>query len=257
MKVVLFCGGLGMRLREYSESIPKPMVNVGYRPILWNIMRYYAHYGHTEFVLCLGYMGDVVKQYFLNYNEYLSNDFVFEKGGRDLSLINSDIQDWKITFVDTGMNSNIGQRLLRVKEYLGDDEYFMANYADGLSDAPLDHMLTAFMDEPKVASFLAYKSTQSFHVVRLKDSKSVESISPIAQSGYLVNCGFFIFNRKVFDYVQEGEELVEKPFQRLIEEDQLVAYPYNGFWIAMDTFKDKQILDDMYTRGEKPWEVWR
>ena len=246
-----------MRLREYSESIPKPMVNVGYRPILWNIMRYYAHYGHTEFILCLGYKGDLIKQYFLNYNEYMSNDFIFSQGGKSLNLINSDIQDWKITFVDTGMTSNIGERLVAVKEHLGDDEFFMANYADGLSDVPLNIMLEEFMKQTKLASFLAFKSTQSFHVVRLKDDNGVESISPIANSGYLVNCGFFIMNRKIFDYIEEGEELVEHPFQRLIEQDKLVAYPYNGFWIAMDTFKDKQVLDDMYTRGEKPWEVWR
>ena len=137
MKVVLFCGGLGMRLREYSEIIPKPMVNIGYRPILWHVMKYYAHFGHKEFILCLGYKADIIKNYFLNYNEYLSNDFVLTKGGKDLQLIHSDIDDWKITFVDTGLTSNIGQRLKAVQQYVAGDEMFLANYTDGLSDCPL------------------------------------------------------------------------------------------------------------------------
>lgn len=257
MKVVLFCGGLGMRLRDFSESIPKPMVTVGYRPILWNIMRYYAHFGHKEFILCLGYKADMVKDYFLNYNEYLSNDFVFSAGGKQIDLISSDIQDWQITFADTGMTSNIGERLLKVKHYLKDDDTFLANYADGLSDLPLDRIIDHHYEMNGVATFLAYKSTQSFHVVRLNDDSRVNSISPIAQSGLMINCGFFVLDRKVFDYIQPGDELVERPFQRMISEGKLVGYPYNGFWTAMDTFKDKQLLDDMYSRGEKPWEVWR
>lgn len=257
MKVVLFCGGLGMRLREYSENIPKPMVTIGYRPILWNVMRYYAYYGHKEFILCLGYKADMIKEYFLNYNEYQSNDFVFSDGGKNIDLISSDIQDWKITFVDTGMTTNIGQRLLRVKKYLGDDECFLANYSDGLSDVPLDEVINHHNQTDAIATFLAYKSNQSFHVVRLDGEGWVENISPIAQSGLYVNCGYFVINKKIFDYIEEGDEMVEKPFQRLIKEKKLSAYPYSGFWTAMDTFKDKQLLDDMHARGEKPWEVWK
>ena len=134
MKVVLFCGGLGMRLRDYSETIPKPMVNIGYRPILWHVMRYYAHYGHKDFILCLGYKADIIKDYFLNYNEYISNDFLMSNGGRDLKLVNSDIKDWNINFVDTGMGTNIGERLVAVKKYLEDEDMFLANYSDGLTD---------------------------------------------------------------------------------------------------------------------------
>ena len=133
MKVVLFCGGQGTRLRDYSETIPKPMVNVGFRPILWNIMKYYAYHGHTDFILALGYKADVIKSYFVNYNETLSNDFVYSEGGKQIELLNSDIADWKITFVDTGIQSNIGMRLMRLREYLEGEEMFLANYADGLS----------------------------------------------------------------------------------------------------------------------------
>ena len=246
-----------MRLRDFSEAIPKPMVPVGYRPILWNVMRYYAHYGHKEFILCLGHKADVIKDYFLRYNEFMSNDFVFAEGGKDINLINSDIQDWKITFVDTGITSNIGQRLLKVKEYLGTDETFLANYSDGLTDLPLDRIVDQHFDRGVVASFMAYKSNQSFHVVKLAQDNMVASINPIAHSGMLINCGYFVLNRKIFDYIQPGDELVEKPFQRLISENQLSAYPFNGFWAAMDTFKDKQLLDDMHAKGEKPWEVWK
>ena len=129
MKVVLFCGGLGMRLREYSESIPKPMVPVGYRPILWHVMKYYAHFGHKDFILCLGYRADVIKEYFLDYNECLSNDFTLSQGARKIELANSDIDSWRITFVDTGMQANIGQRLKAVQPYLEGEEAFLANYA--------------------------------------------------------------------------------------------------------------------------------
>src|SRR5713101_1065274 len=137
MKVVLFCGGLGMRLREYSENIPKPMVTIGYRPILWHVMKYYAHFGHKDFILCLGYRADSIKNYFLNYDECLSNDFVLSRGGKNVELIHTDAHDWKITFADTGINSNIGQRLKAAEKYLKGEEVFLANYTDGLSDLHL------------------------------------------------------------------------------------------------------------------------
>src|SRR5258706_2998920 len=137
MKVVLFCGGFGMRMREYSEAVPKPMVPIGYRPILWHVMKYYAHYGHRDFVLCLGFKADVIKNYFLRYDECLSNDFVLTQGGKDVELLGRDIHDWRITFVDTGLTSNVGHRLKLVEKHLQDDPIFLANYTDGLSDVPL------------------------------------------------------------------------------------------------------------------------
>ncbi len=258
MKVVLFCGGLGMRLREYSENIPKPMVPLGYRPILWNVMKYYAHFGHKDFILCLGYKGDMIKDYFVNYDEYISNDFVYTKGGKDINLLNSDIDDWKITFVDTGMASNIGMRLLKVKEHLKDEEMFLANYSDGLSDLYLPDMINNFKKQSyPVASFMAYQPTQSFHVVSMGDKGVVNKISHIGDSGLWINAGFFILKNEIFDYIEEGDELVEQPFQRLIAEKRLSAHQFNGFWASMDTFKDKQTLDDRYTRGDAPWEVWK
>jgi glucose-1-phosphate cytidylyltransferase len=257
MKVVLFCGGLGMRLREYSENIPKPMVNIGYRPMLWHVMKYYAYYGHKEFILCLGYKADMIKNYFLNYDECISNDFTLSEGGKHLQLLSSDIQDWKITFVDTGLSSNVGQRLRAVEAYIGSDEVFLANYADGLTDLPLPRLIDHFYKHDKKASFLSVKPKQTFHIVSMNEDGVVRTIRDINGSGVWINGGFFIFKKDVFRYINQGEELVHEPFQRLIEENQLITYKYNGFWACMDTFKEKQQLDDMYSQGETPWEVWR
>ncbi|MGA2109592.1 MAG: glucose-1-phosphate cytidylyltransferase [Syntrophorhabdales bacterium] len=257
MKVVLFCGGLGTRLREYSETIPKPMVEIGYRPILWHVMKYYAYYGHKDFILCLGYKSDVIKNYFLNYNECLSNNFVLSNGCKEVTLLNTDIDDWRITFVDTGLHSNIGQRLRAVEEYLEGEEVFLANYSDGLSDAPLPDLIDYFVTSEKTASFLSVRPTQSFHVVSLDEDGEVEAIRHIKNSGIWINGGFFVFRKAIFRYINDGEELVNEPFQRLIERGKLTTYKHTGFWVSMDTFKDKQLLDDMCSRGETPWEVWK
>jgi glucose-1-phosphate cytidylyltransferase len=257
MKVVLFCGGLGTRMRDYTESIPKPMVTIGYRPILWNLMKYYAYYGHKEFILCLGYKGDLIKEYFLNYNECLSNDFVLTNGGKDVHLYNSDISDWTISFVDTGLQSNIGQRLKAVEHYLASEDVFLANYADGLTDLPLPVYLDHFYRTNKIASFLCVQPSQSFHVVSIGEDNLVTNISPVRKSDLWINGGFFAFKKEIFDYIRDGEELVYQPFQRLIEKRELIAYRYNGFFGCMDTFKEKQQFDDMYDRGETPWAVWK
>lgn len=256
MKVVLFCGGLGTRLREYSETIPKPMVEIGYRPLIWYLMKYYAYYGYKDFILCLGYKGDYIKNYFLNYDECLSNDFVFSDGGRQIQLYNSDIRDWTITFVETGLNSNIGQRLKAVQKYLDEDEVFLANYSDGLTDLPLPEYLDHFCKRDKLASFLAVQPSQSFHVVKLGEENVVASIQPVAKSELWINGGFFIFRKEIFKFMHEGEELVLEPFQRLIKDGQLLAYPYKGFWACMDTFKEKQMFDELYQSGKMPWAVW-
>jgi glucose-1-phosphate cytidylyltransferase len=256
MKVVLFCGGFGMRLREYSEQIPKPMVPIGYRPIIWHVMKYYAHFGHKDFILCLGYKADAFKSYFLNYNECLSNDFILSQGGKQMQLLNSDIQDWRITFVDTGTSSNIGQRLKAVEKHLRGEEVFLANYTDGLSNVPLPEYMDYFLEKRRIASFLCVRPSHSFHVVSA-EKDVVSEIRHISNADIWMNGGFFIFRNDIFKYMKDGEELVEEPFQRLIQQQQLLGYRYNGFWSCMDTFKDKQTLDDMYARGEAPWEVWK
>lgn len=257
MKVVLFCGGLGTRLREHSDTIPKPLVSVGYRPIIWHLMKYYAHYGHTDFVLCLGYRGDLIREYFLSYREAMSNDFTMSEGGRRIELHGSDIDKWRITFADTGLNSNIGMRLLRARRYLEGEEMFLANYADGLSDLPLDRMIHDFRQRQAVAGMAAVRSLQSFHTVRADESGLVQGVGAMRSDELLINGGYFILRREIFDHIREGEELVEQPFNRLIEQRKLHAYRHLGFWQAMDTVKDKFALDQMEVRGECPWMVWK
>jgi glucose-1-phosphate cytidylyltransferase len=257
MKVVLFCGGLGTRLREHSETIPKPLVNLGYRPILLHLMRYYAHFGHKDFVLCLGYRGDLIREFFLDYRPAMSTDFVLSQGGRRIELFEEGIDDWRITFVDTGMHSNLGERLLRVKHLLEKDDAFLANYADGLSDLPLDRHVAQFLAGSAVASFLSVRPSQSFHAVRSDERGVVSAIEPVSASDYWINGGFFCLRREIFDYIQPGDELVEQPFQRLLAQKKLTTLRYEGYWAAMDTFKDKITLDRMEARGDCPWMVWK
>jgi glucose-1-phosphate cytidylyltransferase len=256
MKVVLFCGGQGLRIRETNESAPKPMVTIGYRPILWHVMKYYAYHGHKDFVLCLGYRGDAVKNYFLNYSECLSNDFVLSQGGKKLELLASDIHDWKITFVETGLTSNIGQRLKAVERIVGDEPEFLANYSDGLTDLPLPAQLEHFRQQDAVASFVSVKPGLSYHLVSAEQHGVVTAIEDITLSSVRINGGYFAFRREIFDHIHDGEELVAEPFQRLIAERRLVAYQYEGFWRSMDTFKDRQQLEEIYARGNAPWAVW-
>ena len=257
MKVVLFCGGLGTRLREHSDTIPKPLVTIGSRPVLWYLMRYYAHYGHNDFVLALGYRGDMVREYFLNYSEAMSNDFTLSDGGRKIELHSHDLNNWRITFVDTGLHSNIGQRLLRVRKYLEGEEVFMANYADGLSDLPLDEHIDNFSKRDAVASFVAVRSAQSFHAVHAGADGVVTQLGALQEQPLWINGGFFVLRSTIFDYLREGEELVEQPFARLVGERKLMALHWDGFWQCMDTLKDKITLDRLEARGTCPWMVWR
>ena len=256
MKVVLFCGGLGTRLREHSDTIPKPLVNIGVRPIIWHLMRYYAHFGHKEFILCLGYRGDMIREYFLSYNECLSNDFTMSEGGKKIDLHSSDIDDWKITFVETGLHSNIGERLLAVRKYVEDEDVFLANYADGLTDLPLTRIVDTLEANNSVACFAAVRTQQSFHSILADDDNVVKAIGPINSSGLWINGGFFALRNTIFDYIEPGDELVEEPFKRLIDKGLLSTVRYDGFWQSMDTLKDKISFDRMYARGKSPWELW-
>jgi glucose-1-phosphate cytidylyltransferase len=222
-------------------------------------MRYYAHYGHKDFILCLGYRGDLVREYFLNYNEAMTNDFTLSKLGTEnhkTELLGEDTKDWNITFVDTGLHSNIGQRLLRVKKYVEHEPVFLANYADGLSDLPLDELIADFKRRDVVASFTSVKSSQSFHTVHAAQDGVVTHIGAMPDQELWINGGFFVLRNEIFRYIQEGDELVEKPFARLIAERRLATFRWGGFWQCMDTFKDKIGFDRMEARGQCPWMTW-
>jgi glucose-1-phosphate cytidylyltransferase len=219
-------------------------------------MKYYAHFGHRDFILCLGYRADRIKEYFLNYEEWVSNDFTLSAGGKRVELKQSDIHDWNITFVDTGLNSNIGTRLQKVAPYLEGEECFLANYSDGLTDYHLPTMISAFKASGNVGGFLCAPPSQTFHVVDLGNDNSVRDIRYVRDTDILVNCGFFVFRPEIFKYMKPGEELVINPFRRLIEVNKLMAFRCERFF-AMDTFKEQQEMTDLYTGGEAPWELWR
>jgi glucose-1-phosphate cytidylyltransferase len=253
VKIVLFCGGLGTRIRDYSENIPKPMVPVGNYPILWHVMQYYSQYGHHEFILCLGYKANIVKNYFINYRMAENSDCVISDFGSKIELIGETPPDWHVTLVDTGVWRNIGERLCAVRHFVNEEEFFLVNYSDGLSDAPLDEMISRFKASGKIGCFLAVHPPISFHLAEFDEGGAVTRVRSSNQSDVWINGGYFIFRREIFDYIKVGEELVLEPFNRLIEDGKLMAYKYEGFWRAMDTLRDRQILEEMVERGETPW----
>ena len=255
MKVVIFCGGYGVRMGEETRSIPKPMIEIGGKPILWHIMRYYSMWGHDEFILCLGYKGEVIKDYFLSYNGALLNDFVLDHGsnGVKLELLSRDLDEWRITFVDTGMNSTIGERLKAVEPHLGDEEVFFATYGDGLTDAPLPDVVDAFHRSGKTAMFISVRPQFNAHLVSTDEDGNVLAVEDMSRSHLRINGGFFVFRREILNLIEPGHDLVEETFARLIADRELVAYPYEGFFGAMDTIKDRQRLEEMYESGRAPW----
>ena len=235
MKVVLFCGGLGLRIRDAADAAPKPLVMVGDRPILWHVMKYYAHYGHKDFILCLGYKADSIRDYWRH----------------------AGVDDWRITFADTGALSSVGQRLSLARSHLDGDEVFLANYADGLTDLHLPDLVNAFAASGKVGALLCTRPALSYHFVQTAEDGTLIALEDVDQLDLRINGGYFVFRREIFDYLRDGEDLVEQPFHRLMREGKLLGYRYDGFWRTMDTFKDKQVLDDLYTSGRAPWEVWK
>jgi glucose-1-phosphate cytidylyltransferase len=256
MKVVLFCGGFGLRMREASDRVPKPLIPVGQEPILLHIMKYYAHYGHTEFILCLGYQGEVIKSFFRDGRDDMLDGLVLARDGWAPDELRRDARDWNITFVDTGLDTNIGGRLRAVRDYVGDDELFLANYSDVLTDAPLPAMIAGVREQGAIASFLAVKPTYSFHVVSFDGGQRVRGIEAVSDADLWLNGGYFVLRREIFDHMQPGDELVEAPFRRLIAEDKLLGYRHQGFWAPMDTLKDRQNLNTLFETGQRPWAVW-
>jgi glucose-1-phosphate cytidylyltransferase len=257
MKVVLFCGGLGMRMRDGVSTAPKPMAMVGERPLLWHVMRYYAHFGHTDFVLCLGYGSTAVKEFFLHYDETRSNDFVIENGARDVKLFSTDISDWRITLVDTGLHSEIGERLRRVRRFVDGEAMFLANYADVLTNAPLPEMIQRFEASDAVACLLAVPPQSSHHVVDIDDGGRITQVTPMRDLRQWENGGYFLLRPAIFDHLLEGEDLVEDAImRRLVPQRQVLAYPYKGYWSPADTVKERAQLEEMYQRGTCPWMIW-
>src|ERR1700759_1225056 len=225
MKVVLFCGGLGMRMRDGVTNAPKPMAMIGDRPLMWHVMRYYAHFGHRDFVLCLGYGASAVKDFFLNYQEARSNDFVLDGSGK-VELFNSDISDWRITFVDTGLHSPIGERLRRVRRFVENEEMFLANYADVLTDAPLPDMISRFAASDAAVSLLAVPPQSSHHVVDVDEGGLITQVMPVRDLRQGEDGGYFVIRQEIFSHLREDEDLVEDAIGRLVPRRKVLAYPY-------------------------------
>ena len=238
---MLFCGGLGMRLRNYSDQIPKPMVPVGRRPIIWHLMKYYAHFGHRDFILCLGYKGDDIKEFFLHPSD--------EESRHELA-------NWRITFAETGLDTNIGGRLLAVRDHVRGEPEFLANYTDTLSDLDPGHLIRGRRASNAVGAFVAVRPNITAHLITADEHGMVGSIGRAAETNLWSNGGYFVFTDEIFDYIRPGDELVEAPFARLIALKRLYAHRHTGFWASMDTFKEKQQLDDLCAQGAGPWELW-
>ncbi len=249
MKVVLFCGGLGMRLRDYSEEVPKPMVPVGNRPVLWHVMKNYAMAGHTDFILCLGHGAASIKRFFLDYEEGESNDFILDQGEK--VMLSSDIDKWTITFVDTGILTDLGERLMKVRDLLEGEDRFFANYADGLSDLDHNAYLDRFVASGKEAAVTVVPPPQSYHLVDWSNDRA-DALVPLADSGIWINAGFFIFTASVFGHLEEDSDLAVA-LDTMMRAGEVLANPYEGFWMPMDTFKEKQHLDAMFAAGDTPW----
>ncbi|MBY0564339.1 MAG: glucose-1-phosphate cytidylyltransferase [Hyphomonadaceae bacterium] len=255
MKVVLFCGGLGTRIRDYSESIPKPMIPVGQQPIMWHIMNYYAEHGHNDFVLCLGHKANIIKDFFVNHRSQMYSDCVVHGDKVEIIGAKNSASDWRVSMIDTGVWRNIGGRLWAVRDHVKNEPIFLANYSDGLTDVNLDDMIEKFKASGAVACFLAVHPPVAYHLANLDPNGRVREFITSDHSEVWINGGYFIMTPKIFDYMNDGEELVVEPFQRLIAENKLMAYRYNGFWRSMDTLRDRQVLEDMVERGEMPWRL--
>jgi len=258
MKVVVLCGGLGTRLREETEFRPKPMVEIGGRPILWHIMKMYAHYGMREFILCLGYRGNMIKDYFLNY-EAMNNDLRISLGRKShIEFMGAhQEQDFTVTLADTGLETMTGGRLQRVARYVADEDTFLLTYGDGLSDVNIENLVAFHKKHGKIATVTSVPPISRFGVLETDHQGQVVRFAEKPKANGLISAGFFVLNRRIFDYLTGPECILERePLERLAREGQLMAYRHDGFFFAMDTFREYQYLNELWSSEKTPWKVW-
>ncbi len=256
-QVVILCGGQGTRLREETEFKPKALVEIGGRPILWHLMRIYYHYGYRRFILCLGYRGSMIKQYFLNYH-WMQNDFTLRmrSGVEGVRNHKDSIEDWEITFVDTGLDTQTGGRLFRVRDLI-EGQYFLANYCDGLSDIDLDQLVKFHKEKRKTATLSGFNARSRYGVVRMNGDGLVNYWQEKPLMNDLTPGGFFVFSKDVFRYLDPDCTLEQGPLEALAAAEQLALYPHHGFWFCMDTYKEALALNTMWASGGAPWKVWQ
>lgn len=257
MKAVILCGGLGTRLREETEFRPKPMVEVGGKPILWHIMKGFSHYGITDFIVCIGYRGDVIKEYFLDY-EARNNDFTITLG-RSHEIVFHDQHlesDWRVTVAETGADTQTGGRVKRIERYIGDDDRFIVTYGDGLADVDVSALLSFHEDHGRAATITTVKPLSRFGLVDLGPDGAVERFREKPQVEDWVSAGYFVFNRSVFEYLTDDSVLEQSPLEALAKDRQLVSYRHQGFWQPMDTYRESKLLNELWHEGGAPWRVW-
>ncbi|MBI3036802.1 glucose-1-phosphate cytidylyltransferase [Candidatus Woesearchaeota archaeon] len=257
MKVVILCGGKGTRFREYPEEIPKPLAVIGGKPILWHLMKTYSHYGYKDFILCLGYKGDMIKKYFIE-EEWRASDFTMNlKNRQKQTLAAGEEEDWNITFADTGLETNTGGRIKRIEKYIPQGEDFFATYGDGLANIDIRQLLEFHKKKGGIATITCLRPYSQFGIVEIDDNSSaVTSFKEKPRLDYWINGGFFVFKKEIFNYLGDNDVLEQKPFETLAAKKEIAAYKFEGFWQCMDTFKDYQSFNELWEKGA-PWKVWR
>jgi glucose-1-phosphate cytidylyltransferase len=256
MKVVILAGGFGTRITEESHLKPKPMIGIGERPILWHIMKEYSHYGFNEFIICLGYKGYVIKEFFSDYFLHTS-DVTFDLAKNEMTVHDNFSEPWKVTLVDTGLNTMTGGRIKRIQKYIG-NEPFMLTYGDGVSSVNINKLLEFHKKQGKIATLTAINAGQRFGVLDINDNNEIKSFrEKNDEDGSMINGGYMVLEPEVFRYIEDDKTVFEKePLEKLAKNGQLSAYKHDGFWKCMDTLRDKNQLEEMWEKGEAPWKVW-
>lgn len=256
MKVVILAGGFGTRISEESHLKPKPMIEIGEQPILWHIMKQYSHYGFHDFVICLGYKAYVIKEYFSDYFLHTS-DITFDLANNKMTVHNNFSEPWKVTLVDTGLNTMTGGRVKRIQEYIG-DEPFMLTYGDGVSDVDINKLVAFHKSHGKIATMTAINAGQRFGVLEVGGDNTIRAFREKSKDdGSLINGGFMVLNPEIFQYIAGDSTVFEKePLETVANMGELMAYKHDGFWHCMDTQRDKMRLEEMWASGHAPWKVW-
>ena len=255
--VVILCGGRGTRLQEETEFKPKSLVEIGGRPILWHLMKIYANYGYYRFILCLGYKGNLIKEYFLNYSA-MANDLTLRlrTGAQDIKNHQDNIEDWEITFVDTGLDTQTGGRIHRIR-HLVEEDYFLANYTDGLSDIDLDKLVAYHKEKGKVATVTGFHPHSRYGIVRVDEGGIVNYWQEKPLMNDLTSGGFFVFDRRIFDYLDDECVLEQEPLMKLADDGELALWTHDGYWQCMDTHKEALALNKVWESDDAPWKTWK
>jgi glucose-1-phosphate cytidylyltransferase len=258
MMTVILCGGRGTRLGEHGVNLPKALIEIGGKPVIWHLLKIYSHHGLNDFILCLGYLGDAIKRYFLE-QQWIDADFTLElnrSGKYQIQNHQTFKEDWRITFAETGLDTNTGGRVKRIEKFLGDDRTFCVTYGDGLADVDLPLLLEFHRQHGKIATLTAVHPRSSFGLIKVNDSGVVTDFEEKPVMRDWINGGFFVFDRRIFDYLSDNCVLEREPFERLASEGQLVAYRHDGFWKCMDTYKDNVEFNQLWDAGEADWAIW-